>query len=157
MKFEFKFRIWRRSNWLSSFVVYSKYHSSAEKWSVTVCKACVIIICVIPQTFGSHANTLTCHLTYNCLNYNFVWRYIKQFHLSLDLLNDVFNLRLWLRLVILFTLKMLLYNFLDNISDFRWIKPNFISFYLRTYPVLLVQVSKCSRMLVSLQIGPFIF
>ncbi len=101
----------------SSFKVDAKDHASAEKRRVAEGEASVIIVGIVPETLGCDADTLAGNLTDHGLHHNFVGRDVEQFHLRLNLLNDVFDLGFGLRLVVLFALELLLNYVFDDVAD----------------------------------------
>ena len=107
---------------MTSFIVYAENHARAEKRGVAECEARIIIVGVIPETLRGNSDALTSNLSDDCLNDDFVRRDVEQFHLRLYLLNDVFDLRLGLSLIILLAFELLLDYVFNDVSHLGRVK-----------------------------------
>ena len=133
-------------------MVDSKHHACAVEWVITVCKCGIIVVILIPKTFTSNSDALSCNLAKNCLNNNFVCRNWQRLYISLNLANNRFNGCLCFRVTtIFFTFKILFHNIFDNYSYFWWVESINIlrnkSFFRLTYLLLLVLNDKCTLMI----------
>ena len=107
-----------------SLVVDSEDDSCAEKGGILVCIAGVVIICIIPQTFGSNTNTLASHLSNNTLYNNLVtWDFAFIFDLLSNGVDNLFRPMLSVSVFILFLIKHSFNNWLHDGLDLGWVEP----------------------------------
>mgnify|MGYP007072238832 FL=1 len=98
-----------------SFVIDAEHNSSAEEGRVFVSETSVVIVHFIPETLGSQTDTLSIHLSDNTLNNNFVARHIQTLNGRSNLIDDVLSLLLSVDGVVIFTLKVELNHFFDDL------------------------------------------
>ena len=102
-----------------SLVVDAENDSRAEKGVVLVCVTRVVVVCVVPQTLRSDADSLTSHLTNNALNNDFVAGNMALiFYLGSDCVNDLFRPVLCMGMLIFLFAEHAFDNRLNNCFDF---------------------------------------
>ena len=98
-------------------MVNAEDHTSAEEVGISVGESCVIIVGLVPKALAGNSDTLSSNLTDNSLHNDLVSRDGKSLDLLLNLANNSLHLSLSLGLIVLFILKVLSDNSLNDIAN----------------------------------------
>jgi hypothetical protein len=100
-----------------SFVVDAENDTSAEEGRVFVSETSVVIVHLIPEALGSKTDTLAIDLSDNTLNNNFVARHVQTLNGRSNLVDDILSLLLSVDGIVVFTLKVELNHFLNDLLN----------------------------------------
>ena len=112
---------------IKSLLVDAEDHTSAEKGSISEGEGGIVIISLVPQALGCDTHALSCNLTNNGLNDDFVGGDRQLLHSGLNLADDSLNPGLSLNLIVLFISNVAVNDVFDNDLNFIGVESILIS------------------------------